>query len=291
MIYSMTGYGSSQYNSGDKSINVELRSLNSKGLDLNPRIPSALKPYEIELRNLLSELLVRGKVDCTIKIDYLPGASPVQINKTLLKSYLKELTLIAEEQAVATPDLLAIAMRIPNVIDTEEDVIEENEWKGLKEALIKSADQLKSFRKDEGAKLKDDLLKRINLIAGLLKNIEDTEKQRIDKIKNRLMEQLKAIQSEAGFDKSRLEQEMIYFLEKLDVTEEIVRLKTHCNYFTETIENKDVEKGKKLGFIAQEVGREINTIGSKASDAEMQKLVVQMKDELEKIKEQLNNVL
>jgi uncharacterized protein (TIGR00255 family) len=287
----MTGYGSSQYNSGDKSINVELRSLNSKGLDLNPRIPSALKPYEIELRNLLSELLVRGKVDCTIKIDYLPGASPVQINKTLLKSYLKELTLIAEEQAVSTPDLLAIAMRIPNVIDTEEDVIEENEWKGLKEALIKSADQLKSFRKDEGSKLKDDLLKRIDLIAALLKNIEDTEKHRIDKIKNRLMEQLKAIQSEAGFDKSRLEQEMIYFLEKLDVTEEIVRLKTHCNYFTETIENKDVEKGKKLGFIAQEVGREINTIGSKASDAEMQKLVVQMKDELEKIKEQLSNVL
>ncbi len=287
----MTGYGSSQYNSGDKSINVELRSLNSKGLDLNPRIPSALKPYEIELRNLLSELLVRGKVDCTIKIDYLPGASPVQINKTLLKSYLKELTLIAEEQAVSTPDLLAIAMRIPNVIDTEEDVIEENEWKGLKEALIKSADQLKSFRKDEGSKLKDDLLKRIDLIAALLKNIEDTEKHRIDKIKNRLTEQLKAIQSEAGFDKSRLEQEMIYFLEKLDVTEEIVRLKTHCNYFTETIENKDVEKGKKLGFIAQEVGREINTIGSKASDAEMQKLVVQMKDELEKIKEQLNNVL
>jgi uncharacterized protein (TIGR00255 family) len=287
----MTGYGSSQYNSGDKSINVELRSLNSKGLDLNPRIPSALKPYEIELRNLLSELLVRGKVDCTIKIDYLPGASPVQINKTLLKSYLKELTLIAEEQAVSTPDLLAIAMRIPNVIDTEEDVIEENEWKGLKEALIKSADQLKSFRKDEGSKLKDDLLKRIDLIAALLKNIEDTEKHRIDKIKNRLMEQLKAIQSEAGFDKNRLEQEMIYFLEKLDVTEEIVRLKTHCNYFTETIENKDVEKGKKLGFIAQEVGREINTIGSKASDAEMQKLVVQMKDELEKIKEQLNNVL
>lgn len=287
----MTGYGSSQYNSGDKSINVELRSLNSKGLDLNPRIPSALKPYEIELRNLLSELLVRGKVDCTIKIDYLPGASPVQINKTLLKSYLKELTLIAEEQAVATPDLLAIAMRIPNVIDTEEDVIEENEWKGLKEALIKSADQLKSFRKDEGSKLKDDLLKRIDLIAALLKNIEDKEKHRIDKIKNRLTEQLKAIQSEASFDKNRLEQEMIYFLEKLDVTEEIVRLKTHCNYFTETIENKDVEKGKKLGFIAQEVGREINTIGSKASDAEMQKLVVQMKDELEKIKEQLNNVL
>jgi uncharacterized protein (TIGR00255 family) len=161
----------------------------------------------------------------------------------------------------------------------------------LKEALIKSADQLKSFRKDEGSKLKDDLLKRIDLIAALLKNIEDTEKHRIDKIKNRLMEQLKAIQSEAGFDKNRLEQEMIYFLEKLDVTEEIVRLKTHCNYFTETIENKDVEKGKKLGFIAQEVGREINTIGSKASDAEMQKLVVQMKDELEKIKEQLNNVL
>jgi uncharacterized protein (TIGR00255 family) len=287
----MTGYGSSQYNSGEKSINIELRSLNSKGLDLNPRIPSALKPYEIELRNLLSELLVRGKVDCTIKIDYLPGASPVQINKTLLRNYLKELTLIAEEQTIAAPDLLSIVMRIPNVIDTEEDVIEENEWKGLKEALIKSADQLKSFRKDEGAKLKDDLLKRINLIAGLLKNIEDTEKQRIDKIKNRLTEQLKAIQSEAGFDKNRLEQEMIYFLEKLDVTEEIVRLKTHCNYFTETIENKDAEKGKKLGFIAQEVGREINTIGSKASDADMQKLVVQMKDELEKIKEQLNNVL
>lgn len=287
----MTGYGSSQYNSGEKSINIELRSLNSKGLDLNPRIPSALKPYEIELRNLLSELLVRGKVDCTIKIDYLPGASPVQINKTLLKSYLKELTLIAEEQAIATPDLLAIAMRIPNVIDAEEDAIEENEWKGLKEAVKKSVEQLKNFRKDEGAKLQDDLLKRINLISGLLKNIEDTEMQRIDKVKNRLTEQLKAIQSEAGFDKNRLEQEMIYFLEKLDVTEEMVRLKTHCNYFTETIENKEEEKGKKLGFIAQEVGREINTIGSKASDADIQKLVVQMKDELEKIKEQLSNVL
>jgi uncharacterized protein (TIGR00255 family) len=287
----MTGYGSSQYNSGEKSINIELRSLNSKGLDLNPRIPSALKPYEIELRNLLSELLVRGKVDCTIKIDYLPGASPVQINKTLLKSYLKELTLIAEEQAIATPDLLAIAMRIPNVIDTEEDAIEENEWKGLKESLKKSVEQLKTFRKDEGEKLQDDLLKRINLISGLLKNIEATEAQRIDKIKNRLTEQLKTIQGDAGFDKSRLEQEMIYFLEKLDVTEELVRLSTHLNYFIETIENKEEEKGKKLGFITQEVGREINTIGSKASDADMQKLVVQMKDELEKIKEQLSNVL
>jgi uncharacterized protein (TIGR00255 family) len=161
----------------------------------------------------------------------------------------------------------------------------------LKESLKKSVEQLKTFRKDEGEKLQDDLLKRINLISGLLKNIEATEAQRIDKIKNRLTEQLKTIQSDAGFDKSRLEQEMIYFLEKLDVTEELVRLSTHLNYFIETIENKEEEKGKKLGFIAQEVGREINTIGSKASDADMQKLVVQMKDELEKIKEQLSNVL
>ncbi len=291
MIFSMTGYGSSSFSLGEKSIQIELRSLNSKGLDLNLRIPTAIKPYEIDLRNALSEGLIRGKVDCTIKIDYLPGATPVQINKTLLTTYLKELSLIAEQQAVAAPDLLSIAMRIPNVIDTEEDVLEEDEWKNLKATLKKAIEQLQVFRKDEGAKLKDDLLKRTAIILNLLAQIEAIEKQRPEKIKNKLTEQLQSLQLEGGFDKSRLEQEMIYFLEKLDVTEEVVRLKSHCSYFSEIANSKELEKGKKLGFITQEMGREINTIGSKANDAAMQKLVVQMKDELEKIKEQLNNVL
>lgn len=291
MIFSMTGYGSHTFSLGNKNISIELRSLNSKSFDLNLRIPYSLKPYEIELRNVLAEKLVRGKVDCTIKTDELVGDDNAQINKTLLIAYVKELRLIAEQEAIATPDILAIAMRMPNVIDTEVEVLAENEWKKMKPEIVTGTLLMIGFRKDEGQKLQDELEKRVDLILQMLQHIEANESKRIDTIKSRILEQLNSIQQAASFDASRLEQEMIYYLEKLDVTEEIVRLKTHCNYFLEITHNQEVEKGKKLGFIAQEMGREINTIGSKANDAGMQKHVVNMKDELEKIKEQLNNVL
>jgi uncharacterized protein (TIGR00255 family) len=291
MYYSMTGYGSSAVQLQNKTLAVEIKSLNSKGLDMNLRLPSALKSYELEIRSTASEQLVRGKADITVSINYDTDFSPVQINKTLLSNYLKQLTDIAEENAITAPDLLSVAMRIPNIMESNDDVITEAEWADAKKCVAESIAKLIGFRKDEGAKLKTDILSRITLIADYTLEVEKTDIARMQKMKDRLKEQVADVSGSASFNADRFEQEIIYYLEKMDITEELVRLKTHCDYFTEISNDKAIEKGKKLGFVAQEIGREINTIGSKASDAQMQKIVVMMKDELEKIKEQLNNVL
>jgi uncharacterized protein (TIGR00255 family) len=291
MYYSMTGYGSSSVRLSNKTITVEIKSLNSKGLDMNLRLPSAFKSYELEIRSAASEQLVRGKADITVSINYDTDFSPVQINKTLLSNYLKQLTDIAEENAIPTPDLLSVAMRIPNIMENNDEVITEEEWVSAKRCVSEAILKLAGFRKDEGAKLKTDILSRIKLIANYAKEVEAADITRMQKMKDRLKEQVADVSGSASFNADRFEQEIIYYLEKMDITEELVRLKTHCDYFSEISNDAALEKGKKLGFVAQEIGREINTIGSKASDAPMQKIVVMMKDELEKIKEQLNNVL
>jgi uncharacterized protein (TIGR00255 family) len=291
MYYSMTGYGSASVQLPNKTITVEIKTLNSKGSDMNFRTPSSLKSYEVEIRNLAAEQIVRGKTDITISIDYNEDYSPFQLNKTLLNAYIKELSSVAEENAIPAPDLLSVALRIPNILESEEDKLNEEEWGNLKKTIRESLEKLLRFRKDEGAKLKTDILQRIKLIDEYSLQVAQLDPARKQKIKDRLLEQLNGLTTAAAFDKDRLEQEMIYYLEKMDITEELVRLKTHCEYFNEISNDATIEKGKKLGFVTQEIGREINTIGSKASDAPMQKIVVMMKDELEKIKEQLNNVL
>jgi uncharacterized protein (TIGR00255 family) len=291
MYYSMTGYGSAALQLQNKTITVEIKSLNSKGIDLNFRAPSALKSREIEIRNLVTEKVVRGKTDLTIIIDYNDDFTPVQINKTLLNTYLKELSAVAEENAIAAPDLLSIAMRIPNVFDNEEDELNDQEWIALKKIIAEALEKLFRFRKEEGENLETDILQHIQLINDYARQVAQLDPPRKEKMKARLKEQVAGISGSASFDADRFEQEIIYYLEKLDITEELVRLKTHCDYFVEISKDAAMEKGKKLGFISQEIGREINTIGSKASDAAMQKIVVMMKDELEKVKEQLNNVL
>jgi uncharacterized protein (TIGR00255 family) len=253
MYYSMTGYGSSSVRLSNKTITVEIKSLNSKGLDMNLRLPSAFKSYELEIRSAATD--------------------------------------IAEENAIPTPDLLSVAMRIPNIMENNDEVITEEEWVSAKRCVSEAILKLAGFRKDEGAKLKTDILSRIKLIANYAKEVEAADITRMQKMKDRLKEQVADVSGSASFNADRFEQEIIYYLEKMDITEELVRLKTHCDYFSEISNDAALEKGKKLGFVAQEIGREINTIGSKASDAPMQKIVVMMKDELEKIKEQLNNVL
>jgi len=254
-------------------------------------MPAALKSYEVEIRGLVSDKLIRGKADITIGLNYESDYAPVQINRTLLNSYLKQLTEISEENAVSAPDLLSIAMRIPNIMESEEEELSEEEWNAFKKNIAEAITKLNGFRKDEGAKLKNDILSRIKLIADYAHQVEAIDPSRKQKMKDRLKEQVADVSGSASFNADRFEQEIIYYLEKMDITEEMVRLKTHCDYFNEISNDAAVEKGKKLGFVAQEIGREINTIGSKASDAPMQKIVVMMKDELEKIKEQLNNVL
>jgi uncharacterized protein (TIGR00255 family) len=291
MYYSMTGYGNGSVQLQNKTLTVEIKTLNSKGLDMNVRMPSALKSYELEIRSMVSEQLVRGKADVTISLDYDTDYAPVQINKTLLNTYLKQLTDIAEENAVTAPDLLSIAMRIPNIMESNDDVMTEDEWAAAKKSIAESIAKLLRFRKDEGAKLKTDIVTRIQLIAGYAAEVEKIDPARKQKMKARLKEQVADVASNPSFNADRFEQEIIYYLEKMDITEEMVRLKTHCDYFNEISNDAAVEKGKKLAFVVQEIGREINTIGSKASDAPMQKIVVMMKDELEKVKEQLNNVL
>jgi len=287
----MTGYGSYTVTLKDKVANIEMRTLNSKGLDMNLKLSPSLRAYEVALRNLVSEKIMRGKTDLSIRVEWQEGHVPMQINKPLLLTVLKELNTISEENAIAAPDLLSIAFRMPNIIESNEEMISEEEWNEIKSGVELSIKQLQQFRADEGISLEKDFDKRVAIISGLLLEIEKNDTKRPEKIKQRLQENLTALLGDVGFDKSRLEQEMIFYLEKLDITEEVVRLKSHFEYFLSTIKNSDAEKGKKLNFIAQEIGREINTIGSKANDADIQKSVVQMKDELEKIKEQLNNVL
>lgn len=287
----MTGYGKSVVAYKEKKINVEIKSLNSKALDLSTRIAPLYREKEMEIRQLVAQKLVRGKVDFAIWVEKDAGTEALPINGALVENYYKQMSAIAAEAHIPAPqDPLAIIMRLPDVMTkTETEVLTDEEWALARQTVVEAIDQLVSFRQQEGEALQRKFAEKIDNIGRLLAELEPFEKSRVEKIRARIIDGLNAI-PEADYDKNRLEQELIYYIEKLDISEEKQRLANHLAYFRQTMD-EPAGQGKKLGFIAQEMGREINTTGSKSNQAEMQNIVVRMKDELEQIKEQVLNAL
>ena len=290
MIKSMTGFGKGEAMVDDKKIRVELRSLNSKQLDLSIKLPGKYRAAEAEMRNIITRELQRGKVDCFVSFEAATAETSAHINREAFKAYAKELREVCAENAVIADSdyFLKAILRMPDVITSEEREVSEAELAAIIEATKAACAELNNFRIQEGAILIADLLGRIDLIEKYRHEVEQFEGARVETIKNRIRENIEKLQLEV--DNNRLEQEMIFNIEKLDITEEKVRLDNHCNYFREVAAEEEAP-GRKLGFIAQELGREINTMGSKSNEANMQRLVVKMKDELEKIKEQVLNIL
>ena len=284
----MTGFGKGEATVDDKKIRVELRSLNSKQLDLSIKLPGKYRAAEAEMRSIITRELQRGKVDCFVSFEATTADTPAHINAEAFKAYADELRAVCEANNVGTDSLLNAVLRMPDVITSEEREVSEAEIAAIIEATKAACAELNNFRVQEGAILIADLLGRINLIEQYRHEVEQYESARVETIKNRIRENIEKMQLEV--DNNRLEQEMIFYIEKLDITEEKVRLDNHCNYFREVAAEEEAP-GRKLGFIAQELGREINTMGSKSNEANMQRLVVKMKDELEKIKEQVLNIL
>ena len=286
----MTGFGKGEATVDDKKIRVELRSLNSKQLDLSIKLPGKYRAAEAEMRNIITRELQRGKVDCFVSFEAATAETSAHINREAFKAYAKELREVCAENAVIADSdyFLKAILRMPDVITSEEREVSEAELAAIIEATKAACAELNNFRIQEGAILIADLLGRIDLIEKYRHEVEQFEGARVETIKNRIRENIEKLQLEV--DNNRLEQEMIFYIEKLDITEEKVRLDNHCNYFREVVAEEEAP-GRKLGFIAQELGREINTMGSKSNEANMQRLVVKMKDELEKIKEQVLNIL
>ena len=287
----MTGYGKAVVEYGEKKINVEVKSLNSKALDLSTRIAPIYREKEMQIRQMVAQALTRGKVDFSIWIEKDTVVDATPVNGALVASYYKQIKDITAKNNIPEPaDWLATLMRMPDVLTkTETETLTDEEWAAATEAINEALEKLVDFRKQEGAALQRKFSEKIDNIAILLKSIEPFEKSRVEKIRSRIIDGLKSI-PEVEYDKNRLEQELIYYIEKLDISEEKQRLANHLKYFRETMEETQ-GVGKKLGFIAQEMGREINTTGSKSNNAEMQNIVVKMKDELEQIKEQVLNAL
>lgn len=289
MLLSMTGYGRTTGQYQDKLITVDLKSLNSKFMDLRIRTPQNYRSKEAEIRQQVNDVLTRGKVELNIDIKSENGAEVQTINHRLFKSYFNDINSLKGELGFDTGDIVQTILRIPNVISQEESEIDEAEWKTLMDTLANTVVEFNKFRAQEGKAMEKDLISQINEIQDFLGQVDPHEKARIEKVKERLDRQLEENFSKDKVDRNRFEQEIIYYLEKIDITEEKVRLAQHCKYFLEILGNNKAEKGKKLAFISQEMGREINTLGAKAYSSELQKLVVAMKDNLEKIKEQLAN--
>ena len=287
----MTGYGKAECELAQKKITIEVKSLNSKQLDLNTRIPGIYREKEIEIRREISDKLVRGKVDFSLFSESLGVESNSAINSPIVKGYFSQLSELSNELGLpVTEHTLQIIMQLPDAVKITRDEPDENEWKIIVGAIREALSALDNFRLQEGLSLYNDIITSLTTITTLLEQIAPYEQERTAKVKERILDGLKELASPEGVDHNRLEQEMIFYLEKLDINEEKVRLGNHCSYFIETLA-LDEPVGKKLGFIAQEIGREINTLGSKANHTEMQKLVIGMKDALEKIKEQLLNAL
>ena len=289
----MTGYGKAESATQNKKITVEIRSLNSKQLDLSIKLPAIYRPYEYEIRNQISQSVKRGKVDVYINVETTIDEGSVKINSELFKIHYNALSQICKENNIelspeTNASMIQSVMRLPEVVSNDTADITEDEQKALMEAVSGAIAQLDSFRTQEGAILIADLLNRVDKIESFKEAVTPFEKARTEAIRTKILESIEQLKVEV--DKNRLEQEMIFYIEKLDVTEEKVRLTNHCKYFREVAAGEEAP-GRKLGFIAQEMGREINTLGSKSNDSQMQRLVVQMKDELEKIKEQVLNLL
>jgi len=286
MIYSMTGYGKVVLELNAKTVRIEIKSLNSKSLDLNVRMPNDYRPKELELRKIIGSRLKRGKIDVSFYVDIEKAKNPTKINTSIVKNYMDQLSNISG--GGQNLDLLKMAIKMPDSISAEKEEIDEQEWSLIISGAEDALNKIENYRKDEGKALYSDFSNRLNNIKSLLKKAVEIDPERIKKVRERLTKSV--LELKEKIDQNRFEQELIYYIEKLDINEEKIRLDNHLDYFFKTL-NQNQSNGKKLGFIAQEIGREINTIGSKANYAPMQKIVVQMKDELEKIKEQLLNVL
>lgn len=285
MIQSMTGFGKHVVQLPSKKITVELKSLNSKSLDINARIPQTYREKELELRKMIADALVRGKVDLGLYVEITGEETTAEVNQGVVRNYMEQLAQIAPGDEIK---LLELALRMPDTLKTDKDDIDPEEYEAIKEAIGQALSKIIGFRNEEGKVLEKDFVERIENLKSLLDKVKSMDPERIATVRERLERAVSDLKVEV--DANRFEQELIYYLEKYDITEEKVRLDNHLNYFETTL-NSDDSNGKKLGFIAQEIGREINTIGSKSNYAPMQQIVVQMKDELEKIKEQMLNVL
>jgi uncharacterized protein (TIGR00255 family) len=291
MLKSMTGYGRAEQALNDKVFIVEIRSLNGKQFEMLLKIPQLLKPYEFEIRNLLSEKLQRGSVECTISLKQNGSVKPVSINTELAKAYFQPLKELSEILQLDASHILSTLLKLPEVITPSTDVFDESEWKGFREILELAIAEIDRHRREEGIALEKELRLRISNIRELQDEVTKLEPVRKQKIRDNLTRLLEEHSGRENYDQNKLEQELIYYIEKIDITEEQVRLKNHCDYFLSLLDELHDSKGKKLSFVLQEIGREINTTGSKAYDASIQKCVVVMKDELEKAKEQVLNVL
>ncbi|MCF8379471.1 MAG: YicC family protein [Bacteroidales bacterium] len=290
MLHSMTGYGKTEVSLADKKITVEIKSLNSKNIDTNLKVPNIYREKELIIRNLIHNELKRGKIEFNIHYELNEGVNPTEINQKVFKNYYKQLIELKKELGIEKADLLSTIMRLPDTLLIEKSELNEEDWLKIEAGIIDALSQVNEFRKQEGLSMQEDLLLRSKNILELKDSLLPFETRRIEKLKERIFKSMEEFLPSEKIDKNRFEQEMIFYIEKLDISEEKVRLLNHCQYFNETIE-KDPEPGKKLAFISQEIGREINTIGSKANDSDMQHIVVKMKDELEKIKELTLNIL
>ena len=291
MLYSMTGYGRAEQTIGDKTFLVEVRSLNGKQFDLRINIPALLKPFEFDIRIMLNEGLQRGSVECFITIKQNGTGKPVSINTDLAKAYYEPVAALAKELGLPEGDLLSTLLKLPEVITASSETLSDSDWEGFQKVLKEAIYQLNEHRKNEGLSLEADLLLRVSNIEKHQEALTVLAPKRRIKIKEGLVKLLEEQVGKDNYDGNRLEQELIYYIEKIDISEEQVRLNNHCAYFRSILAEKELSKGKKLSFILQEFGREINTTGSKANDVEIQQLVILMKDELEKAKEQILNVL
>lgn len=291
MLKSMTGFGKAEQTVNDKTFLVEIKALNGKQFELQLKLPALLRPYEFEIRNVLQEHLIRGTIDCFVNIKQNGTTRPVNINTDLIKAYYKQIDELAKDLSIDTNSVLSALLRLPEVVTPATDVLDENDFTEFKKVLVSALTQLNQHRTDEGAILEKDLVKRIDNIKEQEEAILILEPNRKIRIVDEINQLLEKNVGKENIDNNRMEQELIYYMEKIDIHEEQIRLRQHCEYFKSILEEAEEGKGKKLSFILQEIGREINTTGSKAYDADIQKCVVKMKDELEKAKEQVLNVL
>lgn len=291
MLKSMTGYGRSEQAVNDKIFLTEIRSLNGKQFEILLKIPQILKPYEFEIRNILSASLIRGSVECVIILKQNGAAKPVTINTELAKAYYQPLAKLSAELGLDPSNILSSLIKLPEVVSPSTDVMTPDEFEHYKQALYLAIEDINTHRADEGKALEEDLLLRINNILKNQESLKELEPLRQTRIRENLVRLLEDQVGKDKFDSNRLEQELVYYIEKIDISEEQVRLRNHCQYFKDILREEEEAKGKKLSFVLQEIGREINTTGAKAYDASLQKFVVLMKDELEKAKEQVLNVL
>ncbi len=291
MLKSMTGFGRVEETFNDKTVLVEVKSLNGKQLEFNLKIPPLLKSYEFDVRSILQDNLVRGSVDCYITLKQNGSSKPVIINTDLIKAYYKQIESLADDLNIDTNAVLSSLLRLPEVVTPSTEILNEEDWSSVKKVLNAAIDELNTHRIEEGKSIKEELLLRIKNIRQQEEEILQLEPLRRKKMKDELRAQMEENIGKENYDPNRLEQELIYYIEKIDITEEQVRLKNHCDYFVDILKDDEPAKGKKLSFVLQEIGREINTTGAKAYDSAIQKCVVLMKDELEKLKEQVFNVL